>query len=96
LAVGNPWTASGKKGFRCLWRKTGALLITADESTSPKITSEGGWDVNSLMRWLGVPIEVDSAHPLLLNGLPPGTYRITPITPILRLDIRSVLSILFT
>ena len=71
-----PLDAVREEGLLVSLGETGELLISAEDSISPTITSEGGWDVNSLMRWLGVPIEVDSAQPLLLHGLPPGTYSI--------------------
>jgi hypothetical protein len=53
----------------------GSLTVTSAKlAGSPRVLTEGGWDLSWLLRLLGAPAALSVRQPLQLSGLPAGRY----------------------
>jgi hypothetical protein len=67
----------------------GALeLASRTASGSPQILSPSGWDVSRLLRIMSAPPNVAPDVPLLLTGLPAGSYTVSLGTAATAVSVR--------
>lgn len=70
--------AARSEGILLVMGETGALELSGHESQGlPQLVSQGGWNFTSLLQRTGPPPTLRPGEPLLLPGLPPGTYQLT-------------------
>lgn len=61
-----------------LGQAAGSLRVESETMTgSPKVLTADGWDLSWLLTLLGSRPELDPGRPVLLSGLPPGSYTVS-------------------
>lgn len=72
-----PWEEARRGLVLALNSGGGLELASRTASGSPRILSPAGWDVSRLLRIMSAPPHVAPDAPLLLSGLPAGSYTVS-------------------
>ncbi|MCB1058371.1 MAG: carboxypeptidase regulatory-like domain-containing protein, partial [Acidobacteria bacterium] len=69
---------------------TGSLQLTSESASSfPMIVSETGWNVTGLLGRVAAPPILQPGTPMVLSGLPEGTYQLQQATSYTTVAVRS-------
>ncbi len=77
-------------GLQLATEQGGSLRVSTERAAEPvQVGSPGGWDVSWLLTRLGRRPVVEPGRPLLLEGLPPGTYEVSVDSAAHRVVVKS-------